>query len=310
MIRSSLRRIVTATATVAVTTAAIVSSPAGAALGDAEPATPAWSAGTGCAEHTDSVFRLYTAGLGRTPERGGMAWWVDQYRAENWTLQRMADHFVVSDEFRAVYEPDHPLSNVGFIQQLYVNVLGRFGEESGISFWLDQMVNHGVTRGEVLLRFAESPENIDRSGTVEPAAGPFSNGVPRSDWGCDPAPLDVSDGIDAPVVVPEPEPEPEPGPPGAPYDLAVEDPDFGEFVDNWLASGGHGEWDWACKSGDPAGDAFRRIGVVFQSGMFPWEMLRPSEMPAGVVAQMRFTQSRERWLDATVERYCWEQANL
>ncbi len=158
---------------------------------------------TGCEQYSDSVARLYTAGLGRQPERGGFEFWMTEYTAGHRNLPQMASFFTQSDEFNKSYGA---LSQDGFVRQLYRNVLGREGESGGVAFWNGQM-SLGMDRGTVLLRFAESRENIASSGTTEPALGPFNVGLPGP-WTCIPvAPL-------GPV-----QPAPEPAPP-APLPVA------------------------------------------------------------------------------------------
>lgn len=134
---------------------------------------------TGCEGYSDTVARLYTAGLGRQPEAGGFEFWMDEYTSGRRDLTNMATFFAQSDEFDDSYGK---LTQDGFIRQLYRNVLGREGESGGITFWNEQM-NAGMDRGTTLLRFAESPENIDNSGTVEPILGPFNEGLPGP-WTC------------------------------------------------------------------------------------------------------------------------------
>lgn len=134
---------------------------------------------TGCEEYSDSVARLYQAGLGRTPERAGFEFWFDAYTSGQWTFARMAQFFVTSEEFQTSYGQ---LSDGGFVRQLYRNVLGRDGESGGVEFWTNEMTN-GMSRSVVLMRFAESPENITRTGTVAPAFGPFNNGW-NEPWTC------------------------------------------------------------------------------------------------------------------------------
>ncbi len=134
---------------------------------------------TGCDAYSDSVARLYTAGLDREPEKGGFEFWMVEYTNGRWLLPSMATYFTQSVEFEASYGA---LTQDGFIRQLYRNVLGREGESGGVTFWNEQM-SAGMDRGTVLLRFAESPENITNSGTVQPALGAFNAGLPGP-WSC------------------------------------------------------------------------------------------------------------------------------
>ncbi len=152
-------------------------SPAGAEV----PGKPFTS--TECESYSDSVARLYTAGLGRQPEQGGFDYWITEYSLGNWTFPGMAQFFVDSAEFERSYGA---LTQDGFIRQLYRNVLGREGESGGVTFWNQQM-STGMSRATVLTRFAESPENITNSGTVQPALGPFNDGRVPGPWRCGPS---------------------------------------------------------------------------------------------------------------------------
>lgn len=143
---------------------------------------------TECEEYSDSVARLYQAGLGRVAEEGGFEFWMGAYTSGQWTFPRMADFFVTSDEFASSYGE---LSDLDFVRQLYRNVLGREGEAGGVEYWSGEMAS-GMSRSVVLMRFAESPENIERTGTIEPAFGPFNDGWAEA-WTC-------ASGIPAEVV--------------------------------------------------------------------------------------------------------------
>jgi len=138
---------------------------------------------TECENYSDSVARLYTAGLGREPEQGGFDFWITEYTLGTWTFPAMANFFVNSPEFQQSYGT---LNQNEFILQLYRNILGREGESGGVTFWNQQM-SAGTDRATVLMRFAESPENIQRSGTVEPELGPFNGGRAPGAWRCGPS---------------------------------------------------------------------------------------------------------------------------
>ncbi len=162
----------------AVLVAAVVSisvepEPAGAAV----PGKPFTE--TGCDEYSDSVARLYRAGFNRSPDRAGFEFWLNAYTSGQWTFTGMAQFFVTSDEFQASYGE---LSDADFVRQLYRNVLGRAAEAPGVDFWTAEMAG-GMSRPVVLMRFAESPENIEKTGTAAPGFGPFNDGwsVP---WTC------------------------------------------------------------------------------------------------------------------------------
>jgi hypothetical protein len=118
--------------------------------------------------------------LGR--DRGnadGFEFWMVKYTRGEWNLRTMATFFSQSPEFEASYGA---LTQDGFIRQVYRNVLGREGEQGGVTFWNGQM-SAGMTRGTLLLRFSESPENIATSGTSQPTLGEFNAGR-VAPWTC------------------------------------------------------------------------------------------------------------------------------
>ncbi len=128
---------------------------------------------TGCEEHSDSIARLYAAAFNREPESAGFRYWFDLYRTGDLSLVPMAALFADSDEFVGTYGS---LGDEAFIRQLYRNSLGREGEAAGVDYWVGQLAA-GDERGLILLWFAESPENIARTGTAQPILGPFSDGI-------------------------------------------------------------------------------------------------------------------------------------
>lgn len=158
----------------------LIATPGGASVPD-KPFTQ-----TLCEGDSDSIARLYTAGLGRQPEQGGFDFWVTEYTLGTWTFPRMAEFFVNSPEFNESYGT---LDQDSFIRQLYRNILGREGEVGGVTFWNEQMTA-GMTRATVLMRFAESPENIEISGTTPPTLGDFNEGRPEGPWRCGPSVID------------------------------------------------------------------------------------------------------------------------
>jgi hypothetical protein len=110
------------------------------------------------ADHTanvDPIARLYRAYLGRTPDAGGLQYWIDRRRSGSWTLQRISDHFATSSEFIRTYGT---LTNRQFVARIYTDVLGRPADPSGLDYWTDQLNRRRRTRGGVMLGFSESNE--------------------------------------------------------------------------------------------------------------------------------------------------------
>jgi len=118
--------------------------------------------GTGIFDPTGTagtVLRLYQAALGRTPDLGGLKFWVGDVDNSHVSLADVANSFAGSPEFIHNYGS---LSDADFIQQLYQNVLGRAGDPGGTQFW-QSALGAGFSRGEVVVGFAESPEDRART---------------------------------------------------------------------------------------------------------------------------------------------------
>jgi uncharacterized protein DUF4214 len=114
--------------------------------------------GTGVFDPTGTagdVDRLYSAALGRAPDVGGLAFWTNDVDGSQVPLGDVAGSFASSPEFIQHFGS---LADPAFVQQLYQNVLNRPGDASGAQFWQDQLAS-GISRGQVVLGFAESPEN-------------------------------------------------------------------------------------------------------------------------------------------------------
>ena len=104
------------------------------------------------------IIRLYTAYFLRLPDYGGlMHWFNTMYPSSGYgsSLAQVSDQFAGSPEFVARYGA---LDNAGFVSLVYQNVLGRNAEPGGFAYWVGQL-NAGMTRGQMMIGFSESPEN-------------------------------------------------------------------------------------------------------------------------------------------------------
>jgi subtilisin family serine protease/sugar lactone lactonase YvrE len=102
----------------------------------------------------EAAIRLYYAALARMPDYAGLQNWSNALHAGTLTLTGAADQFAASAEFVLKYGS---LDNIGFVQQLYRNVLGREADPAGLNDWVGQL-NAGATRGKILVGFSESNE--------------------------------------------------------------------------------------------------------------------------------------------------------
>ncbi len=112
----------------------------------------------------DQIQRLYRAVLGRIPDEGGFQHWMGRYRNGE-SLLDIATEFAASSEFADRFGVDP--TDAALIDALYMNVLGRAGDDEGVAFWLGRRADD-MTIPELLAAFAESPENIERTGTRQP----------------------------------------------------------------------------------------------------------------------------------------------
>jgi hypothetical protein len=111
-----------------------------------------------------TVAYLYEAGLNRDGniDRGGLNFWIDA-REAGLTLRQLGNAFLESPEFANAFGAPASLSDPDLIAVLYRNVLNREGEPGGVTFWTAVLEQPNFTRSDMLLAFAESPENIGGS---------------------------------------------------------------------------------------------------------------------------------------------------
>lgn len=109
------------------------------------------------------LVRLYTAYFRRVPDYGGLMYWYGQMFPDNGSsglvLNHVSDSFAQSPEFISTYGS---LSNLAFVELVYQNVLGRAAEPGGRDYWLGR-VNAGLIRGEMMIGFSESTENVSNN---------------------------------------------------------------------------------------------------------------------------------------------------
>ncbi|GAA0603422.1 hypothetical protein GCM10009416_46330 [Craurococcus roseus] len=103
------------------------------------------------------VARLYEAALDRLPDQSGLNFWAAAVQNGE-PLSTLASGFLSSPEFQARFG-GATAGNGAFVDQLYLNVLGRAGEAEGRAFWVGALESGTGTRADVLAAFAESPEN-------------------------------------------------------------------------------------------------------------------------------------------------------
>jgi hypothetical protein len=99
------------------------------------------------------VSRLYLAYFLRLPDTDGLSYWINN-KLNGMSLNDISDQFASVQEFSDKYGS---LNNSGFINLVYNNVLSRNPDSEGVTYWNNQMTA-GMSRGEVMTGFSESPE--------------------------------------------------------------------------------------------------------------------------------------------------------
>ena len=111
------------------------------------------------------ISRLYQAYFLRQPDQGGYDYWLD-ILARGGEHGAMSDAFAGSGEFQSRYGS---LGDAQFIDLVYGNVLQRSADPEGRSYWIGQLAQ-GVSRGAVMIGFAESGEFIVRTDSAAPTS--------------------------------------------------------------------------------------------------------------------------------------------
>jgi hypothetical protein len=100
-------------------------------------------------------YRLYAAAFNRTPDAGGLGFWLAALD-HGMSLDTVAAMFTQNDEFTRMYGATRTPES--FLTTLYQNILHRAADQDGFDFWAKAMHN-GWTEGQVLALFSESGEN-------------------------------------------------------------------------------------------------------------------------------------------------------
>lgn len=103
------------------------------------------------------AYRIYQAAFNRTPDLGGLGFWLYQME-QGASLHDVAVGFSASAEFQAIYGAAP--GNGELVERFYQNVLHRPGEAAGVNYWKGILDAHGDTVANVLLQFSESAENV------------------------------------------------------------------------------------------------------------------------------------------------------
>ena len=98
----------------------------------------------GSGEVGGSCYRIYRAAFNRTPDEGGLGYWIGQMDLGK-TLVEVSVGFINSDEFRASYGTNP--TNGEFLTKMDNNVLGHDPDRGGYDWWVDQLANYPEKSG-------------------------------------------------------------------------------------------------------------------------------------------------------------------
>ena len=113
---------------------------------------------TGANQIAGSGYMLYKAAFNRTPDAGGLGYWISRMDA-GMSYSDVAKNFVTSTEFKTAFGGSNPSVNT-LVTKLYNNVLNRTPDAGGLSFWQDKMTTGGWSTADVLGFFSTSGENV------------------------------------------------------------------------------------------------------------------------------------------------------
>ncbi|MGH8852703.1 MAG: DUF4214 domain-containing protein [Telluria sp.] len=114
------------------------------------------------------AFRLYKAAFARTPDLGGVGFWMSAMD-KGMKLVDVAQLFLTQNEYKAAYGA--VTTNRELVTKYYENILGRAPEQAGLDYWANALDKKLVTVAEALAFISESGENI--TGTAALIANGF-----------------------------------------------------------------------------------------------------------------------------------------
>jgi hypothetical protein len=124
---------------------------------------------TGKDQTAGSGYMLYKAAFNRTPDAGGLGYWISKMDT-GMGYSSVAQNFVNSSEFKTAFGGSNPTVNT-LVTKLYNNVLNRAPDAGGLAFWQEKLTT-GWSTADVLGYFSTSAENVTN---VTPL---IANGIP------------------------------------------------------------------------------------------------------------------------------------
>ena len=105
-------------------------------------------------QNAANVARLYYGVLGREPDSAGLSGWTGLVDGGSFSFKNLAQAFLNSHEYQNAHAGQ---GEAQFIDDLYVNALGRHAESAGLQGWINAL-SHGASHADVALGISESQE--------------------------------------------------------------------------------------------------------------------------------------------------------
>ena len=105
-------------------------------------------------QNAANVARLYYGVLGREPDSSGLSGWTGLVDGGSFSFKNLAQAFLNSPEYQNAHAGQ---GDAQFIDDLYVNALGRHAESAGLQGWINAL-SHGASHADVALGISESQE--------------------------------------------------------------------------------------------------------------------------------------------------------
>lgn len=120
----------------------------------------------------EAITALYIGYYDRAPDAAGLNYWTEiLQRNIDTNGERGKDLFEIADQFSTQLETrtKYPFFETGavadarsFIEQVYLNLLDRPGDQAGVDFWTDKLLNNpDMSDGEIIIRMIRGAKNED-----------------------------------------------------------------------------------------------------------------------------------------------------
>ncbi len=109
-------------------------------------------------EEVGRIERAYLTVLGRRADVDGLTYWLDLFQA-GLSYDAIVDQFLASPERVKRFGPS--VSDAQFLDNLYLDALGRAADPEGKAYWLG--ILQRASRVQVVKVFADSPEQRERT---------------------------------------------------------------------------------------------------------------------------------------------------